>query len=337
MRGRLRRFINIILPGVILCLNISLSYTQDTCGGSYNYPVLFWNLENYFDPFDDSLTKDDEFTPWGLKHWTWEKFIRKRNMIAKTVIAIKDYAGEYPIIAAFAECENKFVINQLVYKTALSRLDYGIIHRDSPDIRGIDVAMIYRKDFFTPTGIHTIRIDSLQRPTRDILAVSGFIKDSPEDTVDFYIVHLPSKLGGKKITDPIRKRIVDIIIKNAMHSIDMGREVILTGDFNDGPSSDALRRIPDSLLVNLALSGNFKNIGTIKYNGKWEIIDQFLLSRNIAALSSGMQILPFPFLLEDDNKFLGRKPFRSYYGPRYNRGISDHLPIMIYLYPKESY
>ena len=333
MRGR---FVYISLLGIILCLHSHdcRSFSPDSVSNNCIYPVMFWNLENYFDPFDDSLTNDDEFTPWGDKHWTWRKFISKRNMIAKTIIAVKDLCGCYPVIAAFAECENKFVISQMIYKTALSRLDYGIIHKDSPDIRGIDVAMIYRKEFFIPLNTETIRIDSLQRPTRDILKVTGIFKNCTKDTIDFYIVHLPSKLGDPRITNVLRERIIGVLVDDINVSQNKGRKVILTGDFNDEASSPAMKIIPDTLLENLAASESLKGLGTIKFNGKWEIIDQFLISPNMINITSEMEILDFPFLLENDNKFLGKKPFRTYYGPRYNHGISDHLPILIRIYCK---
>ena len=98
--------------------------------------MVFWNLENYFDPFDDSLTVDEEFTPGGYRHWTWSKFLDKRNLIAKALLSMHDRYGDFPVLAAFAEVENRMVLRQLVERTPLAKLGYGIVHRDSPDRRG---------------------------------------------------------------------------------------------------------------------------------------------------------------------------------------------------------
>ena len=121
------------------------------CGqekGSRQY-VVFWNLENYFDPFNDSLTLDDEFTPAGEKHWTWKKFLVKRNLIAKVLLSMRDRYGDWPLAVGFAEVENRMVLRQLTEQTPLAKLGYGVVHRDSPDSRGIDVGFIYREEYMT--------------------------------------------------------------------------------------------------------------------------------------------------------------------------------------------
>ncbi|MBQ4013053.1 MAG: hypothetical protein II607_03965, partial [Bacteroidales bacterium] len=131
--------------------------------------VMFWNVENLFDPFDDPLKNDDEFTSVAQRHWTWPRFEAKRDGIAQTILAAGDVWGELPALVGLAEVENRLVVSQLVRKTLLEELGYGFVHRESPDERGIDVALLYRKDVFRVAAV-----DSLQVPgvvTRDILYV----------------------------------------------------------------------------------------------------------------------------------------------------------------------
>ena len=144
--------------------------------------MMFWNLENYFDPFNDELTDDEDFSYGGKYHWSWKKFIRKRNSIAKTIISISQQYGDFPIIIGFAEVENRFVLNQLLKETPLYRLNYSIVHRDSPDKRGIDVAMLYRKDRFRVLTVEAIPVTIPETTTRDILYVKGILL-SPDGTL----------------------------------------------------------------------------------------------------------------------------------------------------------
>ena len=124
-----------------ICVAVAAAFLAVTLEAGQRPYMVFWNLENYFDPFDDSLTVDEEFTPGGYKHYTWKKFLVKRNLIAKTLLSMHDRYGDFPVLAAFAEVENRMVLRQLVEQTPLAKLGYGIIHRDSPDSRGIDVVL----------------------------------------------------------------------------------------------------------------------------------------------------------------------------------------------------
>ena len=161
--------------------------------------VVFWNLENYFDPFDDSLTVDEEFTPAGKKHWTWKKFLVKRNLIAKVLLSMRDRYGDWPLAVGFAEVENRMVLRQLTEQTPLAKLGYGVVHRDSPDSRGIDVGFIYREEYMTVLEVEARAVlTGRERPTRDILQVTAglHLPGGQPDTVHFFINHWPSKFGG---------------------------------------------------------------------------------------------------------------------------------------------
>ena len=279
--------------------------------------VTFWNLENYFDPFDDPVTQDDEFTAKGEKRWTWKRFERKRNGIAKVLMAAGQY-GELPSIAAFAEVENKMVLRQLIRETALDRLDYDVIHRDSPDARGIDVGLIYRKSSFKPLSVLPLRV-SEDFATRDILYVKGVLK---EDTVHILVNHWPSKRGGAAASG-LRRQAAETVLSKAVDSISLvsgGQRIIALGDFND---------IPENLSIplhNLAAGPASEGEGTLKYRGRWEMIDQCFVND-----TSGCSFFVFKpmFLMEQDRSFTGFKPKRTFIGPRYNGGISDHLPVII--------
>lgn len=282
--------------------------------------VAFWNLENYFDPFDDPLADDGDFTPRGKKRWSWNKFILKRNGIAKTILAMSDSAGRLPDVVAFAEVENRMVLKQLVKETPLEKYGYGIVHRNSPDRRGIDVALIYRKERFRVIAVDSIRVAS-SSPTRDILYVKGVFH--PSDTVHLLVNHWPSKVssgsGSRRVSAAAALcRTVDSIL-----FADPGAGLLALGDFNDTPDNvaplldGALRPLADSLFA----AGR----GTIRYKGRWELIDQCYTTLPDAR----MLIFDAPFLLEEDADYLGVKPRRTYLGQSWKGGLSDHLPILI--------
>ncbi len=348
----------------VLCCTCGFSLPGDTL----KIPVMFWNVENFFDPFDDSLTRDEDFTPDGFKNWTWSKFLSKRNSIAKTIISVKDACGAYPAIVGLAEVENYLVLKQLTAETALARLDYGIVHRDSPDARGIDIALIYRREAFTPLQVRNFPVfTGSGRPTRDILYVKGLLRGSihpdayppedisdnslPQDTLELFVVHFPSKFGGAAATGPLRDaaamRLLEVIDSTGTippKTVNQ-RNIIVMGDFNDSPESSSVRLLTESGLVYAGENllerkkqkeqsadqriPNLENHGTIKFDGRWELIDHFLVSPPLG--DCPMSIYAPAMLLEPDEKYLGTKPFRSFYGPRWNAGPSDHLPILLEL------
>ena len=299
--------------------------------------VAFWNLENYFDPFDDSLTVDEEFTPAGEKHWTWKKFLVKRNLIAKALLSMHDRYGEWPLAVGFAEVENRMVLRQLTEQTPLAKLGYGVVHRDSPDSRGIDVGFIYREEYMTVLEVEARAVlTGRERPTRDILQVTAglYLPGGQPDTVHFFINHWPSKFGGEEYSRPFRQAASDTLrrVVEALRDSASGElpPVIVMGDFNDTPESPPVMSLQRGTgLLNPGLSLHERGEGTLKYNGRWELIDLFLISSSLK--NARMEIYSHPLLLEDDEKFLGQKPFRTYYGPRWNGGASDHLPIVLLL------
>lgn len=154
--------------------------------------VMFWNVENYFDTYDNPSTKDEEFTPMGENHWSRKKFEQKRDDIAKTIMLAADQYGEFPALLGLCEVENRYVLEELVENTPLARVGYKIIHKDSPDSRGIDAALLYREETFAPLETKYLKADF---PTREILYTKGVINKL--DTVHILVNHWPSKSGGR--------------------------------------------------------------------------------------------------------------------------------------------
>jgi len=290
---------------------------------------MFWNLENFFNPYDDPLKKDDDFTPQGSYHWTWKRWEVKKNAIAKTIMAVNEGGRDFPFLVGVCEVEDAVVVRKLVEETSLYKLNYRYIHRESPDFRGIDVALLYREDKFTPVEIRSLRVDMPKgKKTRDILYVKGLKKGS-RDTLHVFTLHWPSKGGGEEETLPGRlaaaKTLTDVT--DSILSRRPAAMIIVMGDFNDTPLSKPLLAATGSGLTDLAVPLAKAGKGTLRYQGRWELIDHFLVSKSLK--KSPMDIFSPDFLLEEDTKYLGSKPYRTYYGPRYNGGVSDHLPILL--------
>jgi Endonuclease/Exonuclease/phosphatase family len=307
--------------------------------------VVFYNTENLFDTWDDPLTADEEFTPHGSKHWSPDRLSKKLKMLYKAIIAASE--GQFPSIIGLAEVENRWVVEQLINQTPLRTYPYGIIHKDSPDPRGIDVALIYRKDRIKVVDFDFIPVGKIGNngfQSRDILYLKAKLYDKQ---LHIFVNHWSSRSGG--YTETIGKRdIAATILRsqiNALQWSDPNARIIIMGDFNAGPTEKCiaaiLKAIPypgnDDLnsLVNLSTLWSNLADGTIRNGGQWEVFDQIICSRNLLSdpsiqiKASVKGICNFIFLLEPDKTYLGFKPFRTYMGPTYHGGTSDHLPIKI--------
>jgi len=310
--------------------------------------IMFYNVENLFDPFDDSLTRDEEFTSEGARHWSWTKFQNKLSHIYKTILSVGN--PKPPAIIGLCEIENRFVLNQLVYKTPFSKMDYRIIHEESPDRRGIDVGLL-----IDPKRVNVLYHEAVpihfpfapDSKTRDILYSKLLIFG--EDTLHVFVNHWPSRWGGQMATDPKRKYVADVLKSktDSILKINPKANIVIMGDFNDEPHDESLmnhllaRNIDDSTkLVNLMLPLSLtKSEGSHKYQGQWGVLDQIIVSKflvlptnKIIVKNSTANIFKASFLLEDDVKFMGIKPYRTFIGFKYNGGFSDHLPVYIDVY-----
>jgi len=320
---------------VIIFFALFLLPPKKAC--AQDFRIVFWNLENFFDTRDDPLTSDDEFTPMGEKHWSRKKFNEKRNGLAKAILLMAN--GELPSLIGVAEAENRYVLRQLTEATALSPAGYGIIHKDSPDSRGIDVALLYRKDRFSPlkTDFINVRLPDTSMKTRLILYTKGVLDKL--DTIHVFVNHWPSKYGSGTLSDSRREAAAGSLRRYCDSLILMNSKanIMLMGDFNDSPERSAASAFAGftNLAENLQKRIR-RGKGSIRFMGEWELIDHFLVSSNlmdtlepIFCLPESMEIFSHTYLLENDRQYLGLTPKRTFKGPRYNGGLSDHLPIMM--------
>jgi hypothetical protein len=335
--------------------------------------IMFWNVENFFDPFDDSLTMDDEFIPAGNHGWSWIRFNQKINNIYKVIIST---GWKPPDIVGLCEVENRWVLERLAEITPLSKFEYKIIHKDSPDLRGIDVAILYLPNSFKPLETRFIPVTGLKPgddPTRDILLVKGIMKS--RDTVSIFVNHWPSRYPGQGETMHKRKAAASVLKQNvdSLFAADPRCKIIIMGDFNDEPRDESISEVLDGFVLiaeNKLLPGKDTNsksglsdpdmqglcvdsltigkisgdniyclipqvtnsvTGTMKFEGRWFLFDQFMISggllKNVRLLNTG--IIDHDFLLEPDEAYTGKKPFRTYNGYIYKGGYSDHLPVIM--------
>ena len=296
--------------------------------GADTLRAMFWNVENFFDWRNDSTTVSDlEFSAAGERHWTWKRFQAKANAFAKAIFWTEAETGRLPDIIGLEEVENAFVLRQVLQKTALRKLDYKYVHYDSPDSRGIDVALLYRSsrlELLDSKPCHLFAADTVMT-TRDIL-LCVFQKDSAKFAV--LVNHHPSKYGGAAESEPRRRIAVARLrfLADSLAAIGIDR-IIAGGDFNDTPDNPVFALLEPALLP-MHLDHFRRGLGTIKYDGKWDLIDHIYVSPALAPLAR-MQILRIPFLLTRDTVHSGEKPLRAYTGPRHTGGVSDHLPVLL--------
>jgi len=303
--------------------------------------VMFYNTENLFDCFDDSLsTGDDEFLPTASRRWTFSRYKEKLSNVAKVIMA----AGQWspPTLIGLCEIENHSVMNQFCWWTGLGDAGYRYIHFESPDRRGIDVALLYQSKHFKPLKSYPSRVILPdQQPTRDILVVNGIVNQ--RDTVWILVNHWPSKrgesqpIGSQRLATALKfNDICDSIRQQNPQSL-----ILTMGDFNDTPTDSSLLFLEQHQFINLAKPLAIKGLGSNKYKQQWSLIDQVLISESWKDWCVAKQVNPIfsiidlPFLLEDDKTNLGNKPFRTFQGPVYHGGYSDHLPVMVTFKPLE--
>lgn len=317
---------------------------QGTCNSPQNKAtVMFYNVENLFDTINDPNTHDDEFTPEGKKEWNRERYHKKLSDLSKVVASANE---SLPDILGLCEVENRSVVEDLIAQNGLSKEQFGIIHKDSPDKRGIDVAAIYNKKSFEleKSSFYKIKLEDTNRPqTRDVLYFKGKLKDA---TVHVFVCHWPSRSGGEEASEPKRLQVATLVrskVDSIMDS-DPIANILLMGDLNDYPINKSVQEtlgakgeVDGELLVDLFLEEHQTGTGTYNYKGEWGVLDHFIVSKNM--LSEGCAICtdqisaqffkPDWLLYHDKNN--GAKPNRTYSGSNYTGGYSDHLPILLRL------
>lgn len=289
------------------------------------------NCENLFDCKHDSLKQDSEWTPASVRHWTPDRYWRKVNHIGQTILSCQEES--VPDLVALVEVENDSVLFDLTRRSLLRHAGYQYLMTESPDERGIDVALLYQPMSFRPLCYETFRITPMEgmRPTRDILYVKGEIIHG--DTLHVFVVHAPSRFSGERQTRPYRQLVADRLVQaidSIRHDTPQAKMVIV-GDFNDEAISPALLFLADHDLHNVTADakGTHGAEATYYYQGEWGSIDHVLVSRPLVPFVEHSFVNDSPFLLEEDNKYGGVKPLRTYRGMRYQPGFSDHLPLVV--------
>ncbi len=307
---------------------------------------MFYNVENVFDTVNNPNANEKEFLPGSDRHWSSYRYYQKKNKLYKTFLAAGGW--EPPELIGLCEIENETVLEDILWKTPFSKFEYKYIHRNSPDHRGIDVALLYDPKAFFPVSEQYIRLDLPERysSTREILYAKGYTKLN--DTLHIFVNHWPSKYGGAVKSQPKRniaaqtlKKVTDSLFQSVKRP-----KIVITGDFNDAPDTESTKNhlqakeptdsISNQSLYNLSEHWMEEKYGTYKYQGQWNVIDQFIVSGSLLnakhSLKTSKQnahIFAPDFLLEKDEKYVGQKPYRTFIGFRYNGGYSDHLPIIL--------
>lgn len=319
--------------------------TQTASPGDYR--IGFYNVENLYDNLDDPANKgDDEFLPGSKKQYTAERYQTKLEHLAKVVEGMG-----YPVLLGLAEVENEKVLKDFTEKTSLHAKDYGIVHFESPDFRGIDVAFLYQKNLFQVTQTDTVRIhfptgmipDIPNYTTRDLLIVEG--KFLGKDLLHIIVAHLPSRSGGQKETEPRRQYVASQIRKQvaAIFQSDPGANIIVMGDMNDEPTDPSMAEnlgalpigaaMKDQTMYNCFSDLKAKGKGSYHYKENWNMLDQIILSSSLVKGTrqlkySSSVIFGEEWMMYKDEKY-GFSPNRTYGGDRYYGGYSDHLPVYV--------
>ena len=331
-------FFLLSLPGTEMII-----LSQETAGISYR--ILFYNTGNFFDTTDDSLKEDDDFLPKGVMRWNNTRYYQKVRSVYKVITAAGGW--EPPALVALCEVENRKVLNDLVHGTYLLKYDYGIVHYESNDPRGIDLAVLYRKNAVKLLGSEAMipaGYDSLTYRTRYVLYSKWLIAG---DTINLFFNHWPSRRGGVLPGEALRKSIAEMVRhkSDSINGAGGGRAgIIVAGDFNCTPDDSEMLLLTGEMVRNPSglcfknLSATIKGEipGTYKYKGSWEMLDQIIVSETLVKSSNGLHtsreltgIFSPEFLLKEDNTFTGVTPFGTYAGYRYTGGFSDHLPVYL--------
>lgn len=331
----------------ILIILLLLAGLQASCQSTRplqkteSHSLVFYNVENLFDTINDPKTNDEEFRPNARVAWSTERYNRKLHNIAQVIAAMDTL--DFPHLVGLAEVENKAVLEDLVRQPHLAAAKYGIIHVSDDDPRGIEVAMLYRSDYFKPLMYNGIEFqDSL--PERHILYTT--LLNGHSDTLHVFVNHWKSRGGGQEATAPSRmaaaqalRNAIDLLMAAKPHAF-----VVVMGDFNDNPSDESITKYLKALapeqalrqpgaLVNLSAEAYAAGQGTLYFDG-WHFFDQMMVSQNLM-FGNRWRVESFgafikPWMVFIDNRRNAR-PNRTLSGSRYFGGYSDHFPVLLKL------
>ena len=318
------------------------SYFKSPGKNNQAYTIAFYNLENLFDTKNDPNTLDDDFTPQGRKNWNTKRYHRKLKKLGNVIAQIgREKSYHSPAIVGVVEVENQLVLNDLISTKYLKNHNYGTVHYDSPDERGIDVALLYKKDLFEVVNSETFPLylkgnNGVRDYTRDILLVKGNLNG---ELIYILVNHWPSRRNGKDTSEEKRIEAAKLVL-NIVEKINYETEnpkIIIMGDFNDDPTNISVKQylVNDSFynpMERLITTGK----GTLNHKKQWHLFDQIIFSKNFFDVEQKKHSFKYAavfdrlFLKEWNGKYKGN-PFRTYIGKRYQGGFSDHFPVYIYL------
>ncbi|MDD3061406.1 MAG: endonuclease [Massilibacteroides sp.] len=301
------------------------------------FRVMSYNVENLFDT-QPSLERDDsEFQPKGKRHWTESRYYHKLQQIAKVISAVGEW--DTPALVGLCEVENDSVMCHLLRRTSLRKQEYRYCITTGQDQRGINTALLYQRDKFRYL-IHKeypIPFTNPRKKSRNILYVSGRI--ITQDTLDVFVCHFPSRYGGEKETEQSRmeaavylRGLCDSLYKTRAHCL-----LLIMGDFNEVPQNELFTHwftpppSSDSTKTGLTFLNLFaKAKGSHKYHDTWSQLDQIIINTELYPfLQTETPVVFSPsFLLTNDKTWRGKRPLRTYHGYKYEKGFSDHLPII---------
>ncbi|QTD36822.1 endonuclease [Polaribacter batillariae] len=304
--------------------------------------IAFYNVENLFDTIDNPNTLDDDYTTNGKYKWTNKRYRIKIKKLGSVISQLGLNRSKFPpAIVGLVEVENAKVVNDLVNSTNLEKHHYGFVHHESPDERGIDVALLYNKHAFELLGSETFVLEIENEPgvrdyTRDVLKVTGNLHG---ELVYILVNHWPSRRDGAEITEYKRIKAAELnrSIIASIREQSFDAKIIIMGDFNDDPTSISLQTLASNDFLNpMKNLLNPKKTGSTTYNKKWNLFDQILFSKNFLEKKKGKlyfkhaEVFNKKWLKVFKGKLKG-SPFRTYIGPWYQGGFSDHFPVYAFL------
>ncbi len=331
----------------ILLISTIILWVFEVSGQKKTLVVAHYNVENLFDTLNDPHKNDEEFLPAGKNAWSSARYLTKLERLSRVIREMND--GRGPDLLGLCEVENRAVVEDLNKQLNIKKRKYALAHFESPDNRGIDVALLYDQKtfkFLSAQSLHVTLPGDRPYPTRDVLLVTGLTKN--KSRLHVFVNQWPSRYGGAEASAPSRAAAA-ARVKQAVDSLrkhDPSSYLLIMGDFNDSPWDKAPRlvlgadssRTGDNLLYNPFMAAELDSTqGSYRYRGDWSYIDHIILSTNVFTPNSKLRYVEesagairFDYLFEQEGRFAGN-PWRTYAGPKYLGGYSDHLPVMLKL------
>ncbi len=340
------RFSNLVLG-----LAITLLTSVGTIGNAQNYEIVatgYYNLENLFDTIDSENVRDSEYLPNSKKQWNSERYYYKLDQMARVLSEIAtDKTPDGLAVFGISEIENRMVVEDLVKRETLKDRNYQIVHYNSPDRRGIDVALVYNPKYFKLIHSYSAPIIDADTnfKTRDQLVVTGLLKG---EEVHFIVNHWPSRSGGEKRSKPKRNAAAKLSrsLADSLIAINPNAKVMIMGDLNDDPTDQSVAKIlkatddksklKDGYFFNPYMTLHRNGIGTLAYRDSWNNFDQIILTPALVTEDRSKwsyykaNIFKKPYMINQEGKYKGY-PKRTHAGGKFQGGFSDHFPVYIYL------